>query len=113
MADPATGDRGGYPSSSLSRTQQRRAAGLLLSAVRAKHIDRQRRATGSNSDAARGHSTVLSSKCGQCHVERRVEEAEHRRVNFYFITISAVFTACAVVRENIKYNVFLNCHVFH
>ena len=32
--------------------QQRRAAGLLLSAVRAKDIDRQRRAPGSNGAAA-------------------------------------------------------------
>ena len=37
----------------ISRTQQRRAAGLLLSAVRAKDIDRQRRAPGSSSAAAR------------------------------------------------------------
>jgi len=37
----------------ISRTQQWRAAGLLLSAVRAKDIDRQRRATGSSSAAAR------------------------------------------------------------
>jgi len=33
--------------------QQRRAAGLLLSAVRAKDIDRQHRAPGSSSAAAR------------------------------------------------------------
>jgi len=37
----------------MSRTQQRRAAGLLLSAVRAKDIDRQRWAPGSSSAAAR------------------------------------------------------------
>jgi len=37
----------------VSRTQLRRAAGLLLSAVRAKDIDRQRRAPSSSSTAAR------------------------------------------------------------
>ena len=62
----------------ISRTQQRRAAGLLLSAVRAKDIDRQRRAPGSSSAAARGRSTALSSKCGQCHVDTRINEAGHR-----------------------------------
>jgi len=36
-------------------------------------------ATG-NSDTARGRSTALSSKCGQCHVDSHVEEAEHRLV---------------------------------
>jgi len=50
----------------MSRTQQRRAAGLLLSAVRAKDIDRQRWAPGNSGTAARGRSTALSSKCGQC-----------------------------------------------
>jgi len=37
----------------ISRAQQRRAAGLLMNAVRAKDIDRQRRAPGSSSAAAR------------------------------------------------------------
>ena len=64
----------------IMRLQLRRAAGLLLSAVRAKDIDRQRRAPGSSSAAARGRSTALSSKCGQCHVDRRINEAEHRLV---------------------------------
>ena len=64
-----------YP---ISRTQQRRAAGLLLSAVHATDIDRQRRAPGSSSAAARCRSTALSSKRGQCHVGSRVDEAEHR-----------------------------------
>jgi len=54
------------------------AAGLLLSAVLAKDIDRQRRVSGSSSAAARGRSTALSSKCGQCHVGSRINEAEHR-----------------------------------
>ena len=43
-----------------------------------KDIDRQRRAPGSSSAAARGRSTALSSKCGQCHVDSRVDETEHR-----------------------------------
>jgi len=37
----------------ISRAQQRQAAGLLLSVVRAKDIDRQRRATGNSCTAAR------------------------------------------------------------
>jgi len=41
--------------------QQRRAVGLLLSAVRAKDIDRQRRVLGSSNAAAQGRSTALSS----------------------------------------------------
>jgi len=76
--------------------QQRRAAGLLLSAVRAKDIDRQRRAPGSSSAAAQGRSTALSSKCGQCHVDSRINEAEQPWVIFYFRPIKslAVFNAC-------------------
>ena len=62
----------------ISQTQQRRAVGLLLSAVRAEDIDRQRRAPGSSSAAARGRSTALSSKCGQGHVDSRINKAEHR-----------------------------------
>ena len=48
------------PSVCPIRPQQRRAAGLLLSAVRAGDIDRQRRSPGA---AARCRSTALSSKC--------------------------------------------------
>jgi len=44
--------------------QQRRAAGLLLSAVRAKDIDRQRRAPGRSSAAARGRSTRSAANAG-------------------------------------------------
>ena len=62
----------------ISQTQQRRVVGLLLSAVCAKDIYRQRRAPGSSSAAARGRSTALSSKCGQRHVDSRINEAEHR-----------------------------------
>jgi len=47
-------------------------AGLLLSAVLAKDIDRQRPA------AAAPQHTALSSKCGQCHVDSRINEAEQR-----------------------------------
>ena len=52
------------------RPQQRRTAGLLLSAMRAKGIAQQQRSS----------STALSSKCGQCHVDSQVDEAEHRLV---------------------------------
>jgi len=48
--------------SPIVRQQQRRAAGLLLSAPRAGDIDRQRRALGSSGAAALGRSTALSSK---------------------------------------------------
>jgi len=54
---------------------------LLLSAVRAADIDRRRPtpgATSSNGATAVGRSTALSSKCGQCHVDSRVVEAEHK-----------------------------------
>ena len=33
---------------------------------------------GSSSAAARGRSTALSSKCRQCHVDSRINDAEHR-----------------------------------
>jgi len=42
------------------------------------YIERQRRAPGSSSAAARGRSTALSSKCGQCHVDSRINKAENR-----------------------------------
>ena len=62
---------------------QQRATGLLLSAVRAGDIDRQLRAPGGRQQRRR--STALSSKCGQCHVSSRVDEAEHRlRFTAYF-----------------------------
>ena len=74
----------------ISRTQQRRAEGLLLSAVRTKDIDRQHWEPGST-----GPKQALSSKCGQCHADSRVDEAEQRWVSFYFrpVKILAVFTA--------------------
>ena len=63
----------------ISRTQQRRAAGLLLSAVRAKDIDRQRRAPGSSSAAARQQERRgTQQQMGQCHVDSRINEAERR-----------------------------------
>ena len=62
----------------ISRTQQQRAAGLLRSAVRTKDIDRQRQAPGGSSATARGCSTALSIKWGQCHIDSRINEAEHK-----------------------------------
>ena len=49
-----------------------------------------------SSAAARGRSTALSSKCGQCHVDSRINQAEQTWVTLYFrpIKILAVFTAC-------------------
>jgi len=61
---------------SIIRPQQRRAAGLLLSAGRAGDISWPRRAPSSNGAAAEGRSTAHGSKCGQCHVDK----AEHRVV---------------------------------
>jgi len=56
----------------IDRQQQLRAVGLLLSAPRPADIDRQQApALSSNGAAARGHSTAISSKCGQCHVDNR------------------------------------------
>ena len=57
---------------SVDRSQQWRAAGLLLGAPRAGDIDQQRRAPSSNGAAARGRC----SKAGQCHVYSR-----RRRLN--------------------------------
>ena len=52
-----------------SVSYQRRAAGMLLSAVRAEDVDIQRRAAGAQQQRhlSRGRSTALSSKCEQCH----------------------------------------------
>ena len=35
---------------------------------------------GAGAQQQRRRSTALSSKCGQCHVDSRVDEAEHRFV---------------------------------
>ena len=58
----------------ISQTQQRRAAGLLLSAVRARYR--------SIAPGARVRSTALSSKCGQRYVDSRINEAEHRQLHY-------------------------------
>ena len=63
---------------------QRRAAGLPLSAVRAGDIDRQWWAPGA--EQQRRRSTALSSECGKCHVDSRVDETEHRLVTIMTIT---------------------------
>jgi len=60
----------------MSRTQQRRAAGLLLSAVRRKRYRSTALGARSSSAAARGRSTALSSKCG--NVDSRINEAKQR-----------------------------------
>jgi len=67
----------------VDRKQQRRAGGLLLSAVRAGDIGRQlrarcgkRAATCAGAQQQRRRSTALSSKCGQRHVDSR-----RRRLN--------------------------------
>jgi len=54
------------------------AAGLLLSARQAGDIGRQRPVPGTKQQRRR--STALSSKCGQCRVDSRVDEAEHRLI---------------------------------
>jgi len=53
----------------IIRPQPRRAAGLLLSAVRARDIDRQWLPPGA--EQQRRRSTALSSKCELCHVDSR------------------------------------------
>jgi len=60
----------------ISRTQQRRAAGLLLST--GKRYRSTAPGARQQQRRSRGRSAALSSKCGQCHVDSRVDEAEHR-----------------------------------
>ena len=63
----------------MIRPQQQSAVGLLMGAMRAGDIDR--RAPGAQQQRRRStspRSTALSSECGQCHVDSRVDEAEHR-----------------------------------
>jgi len=62
----------------IDRPQQRCAAGLLLSAVRAGDIYQRWRTPGAKQQRRR--STALSSKCRECPVESQVDEAaEHRQ----------------------------------
>ena len=63
---------------SIVQQPLRRAAGLLPSAPRTEHIDRQRRQPAPSSTAP--SSTALSSKCRQCLVDSRVGDTEHRLV---------------------------------
>jgi len=59
----------------------------------------RRRAPSSNGAAARSRSTALSSKCGQCHVDSRVDEAEHRLVNISFIHAQLIFFWITLLTE--------------
>ena len=54
-------------------------AGLLLSALRARD-----QSTTPGTQQQRRRSTALGSRCGQCHVDIRVDEAEHRLLFSYF-----------------------------
>jgi len=53
------------------------AAGLLLSAVRAEDTDRQRRRPAETAPQQGAAARRSAAKCGQCHVENGVKEAEH------------------------------------
>ena len=48
-----------------SSSEQRRAAGLLLSAVREWTV------AGADAQQQRRRNTTFSSKCGQCHIDSR------------------------------------------
>ena len=56
---------------------ERRAAGLLLSAPRTGDLDRHS-TVGAGAQQQRRRRTAHSSKCRQCHVDSRVDEAEHK-----------------------------------
>jgi len=73
----------------IIRPQQRRAAGLLLSAVHAGHIDRQRRAPSSNGAAARRSAANAGS------VMLQVDEAEHRPVIERYVPVVIIRVAVA------------------
>ena len=86
---------------SVSLSHQSNAAATCGGFAAEHHMRKRYRSTapggGSSSAAARSRSTALSSKCGQCHVDRRIIKAEHR---FGLLSILgllkflAVFTAC-------------------
>ena len=63
----------------IIRQEQRRAVSLLLSAGRVGRICRST-AAGAQQQRRRStrRSTALSSKCRQCHVDSRVNEAKYR-----------------------------------
>jgi len=83
---------------SVSLSHQSNAAAVCGGFAAERHTRKRYRSTapGSRSAAARVRSTALSSKCGQCRVDSRVDEAEQTWVTFYFrpIKILSVFTAC-------------------
>jgi len=84
------------PSVSLSHQSNAAAACGGFAAERRTRQRYRSTAPGSSSAAARVRSTALSSKCGQCHVDSRIIDAEQTWVTFYFrpIKILSVFTAC-------------------
>jgi len=67
------------PSLSPVIRPQQRAAGLLLSAVRAGDTDRQH-ASAVSSNGAAARRSAANAGSGQCRVDSRVDEAEHRLV---------------------------------
>jgi len=67
----------------IVRQQERRATGLLLSALRAGY----RSIAGAGAQQQRRRSTALGIKHGQCHVDSRVDEAEHKLVQLFEINL--------------------------
>ena len=61
-----------------------------------------RRSSERMSSFAAARSTALSSKCGQCHVDNRVDEAEHRldhgRSKYSFSTRTFCIELCPLLR---------------
>ena len=49
--------------------------------------------------AARGRSTALSSKCGQCHVDSRINEPEHRLGLFSILGLFKFWQCSLLVRN--------------
>jgi len=88
------------PSVSLSHQSNAAAACGGFAAERRTRKRYRSTAPGARQQERRspGRSTALSSKCGQCHVDSRINEAEHRlgllSIFFRPIKILAVFTAC-------------------
>jgi len=78
----------------ISRTLQRRAAGLLLSAVRAKiSIDSAGRPAATAPQPGPQHGAEQQMRAMSCW-QPSWRDWTQTWVNFYFITISAVFPAC-------------------
>jgi len=72
-----------YPWLNISRLSHRSTAAAACGGFAAERPAGRRHrsiAAGAGAQQQRRRSRALSSKCGQCHVDSRVDEAEHRLV---------------------------------